>query len=434
MPQDHSRPIPTSRAGRLWRLSSLTGGIVAGSVAAGMRQVAQGTRPRLSDMVLTPANAQRVARDLGQMRGAAMKMGQLLSMDTGTLLPPEMTAILSALRADAPPMPPAQLRNVLTAEWGAEWHKRFRRFDVRPFAAASIGQVHRAQTLDGRDLAVKVQYPGIRASIDSDIANIAALTRVPGLLPAGMDLSPLWHEARRSLHHEANYQAEAQSLQRFGTYLATDPDFALPALHRDLTTANVLAMEYLQSDPLESLETAPQALRDHVAARLIDLVLRELFDLRHMQTDPNLANYRYDPARGRIVLLDFGAALPIARDLSDRFRALLRVTLNGGDVAGAMQTLGYFDANTRADHVAVILQMFDMAMTPCRQDAPFDFGTSDLPERVRDAGLALGAERELTHIPPGETLFIHRKIGGIYLLAARLRARVALRPLLARYL
>ena len=434
MPQDNARPIPTSRTGRLLRLSSLTGGILAGSVAAGMRQMAQGSRPRLSDMVLTPANAQRIARDLGQMRGAAMKMGQLLSMDTGTLLPPEMTAILSALRADAPPMPPAQLRAVLNAEWGADWHKRFRRFDVRPFAAASIGQVHRAQTLDGRDLAVKVQYPGIRASIDSDIANIATLMRLPGLLPAGMDLSPLWQEARRALHQEADYTAEAESLHYFGTCLAADPDFALPALHRDLTTANVLAMDYLVSDPLESLETAPQTLRDHVAARLIELVLRELFDIRHMQTDPNLANYRYDAARGQIVLLDFGAALPIAPALSERFRALLRAMLTGRDVAGAMQALGYFDASTRADHVAIILRMFDMAMAPCRQDAPFDFATSDLPERVRDAGLALGAERELTHIPPPETLFIHRKIGGIYLLAARLRARVALRPLLARYL
>jgi predicted unusual protein kinase regulating ubiquinone biosynthesis (AarF/ABC1/UbiB family) len=427
--------VPDSRAARLLRLSGMTGGVVASALAAGARQLAQGQRPRLADMVLTPATAQRVARDLGQLRGAAMKMGQLLSMDTGVVFPPEMTAILAALRADAPPMPPVQLRTVLTAEWGANWHQRFARFDVRAFAAASIGQVHRARTRDGRDLAVKVQYPGVRASIDSDIANVAALLRLPGLLPRELDLSPMLAEARRSLHLEADYRTEASNLSRFHALLAADDRFALPDLHSDLTTENVLAMSFMESVPVDSLTNAPQDQRDHVAGVLIDLVLRELFDFRLMQTDPNLANYRFDVATGRIVLLDFGAVLPIAPDLSERFRALLRATLRGGadDVRAAMLGVGYFDTATKAAHQATIQRMFDMAMAPCWMEGAFDFGASDLPAQVRDAGLVLGGERDLTHLPPPETMFIHRKIGGIYLLAAKLRARIALRPMLERY-
>ena len=433
MPKDPSLAVPTTRSGRLLRLSGMTGGVVAGALANGMRQMAQGRAPRLTDMVLTPATAQRIARDLGQMRGAAMKMGQLLSMDTGTVLPPEMTAILSALRADAPPMPPAQLRNVLNAEWGPDWHQRFARFDVRPFAAASIGQVHRARTRDGRDLAVKVQYPGVRDSIDSDIANIAALLRLPGIVPRGMDLRPLLDEARQRLHEEADYQAEAAHLRAYRAALGDSADFTLPDLHTDLSTRNVLAMGYVASQPLDALGDAPQELRDRVAGVLIDLVLRELFDFRLMQTDPNLANYRFDPASGCVVLLDFGAVQPIAPDLSDRFRSLLRAALGAGDVPNAMQALGYFDTATAPAHQQAILAMFDMAMAPCRMQGAFDFATSDLPARVRDAGLALGADRDLTHLPPPETLFIHRKIGGIYLLAAKLGARVALRPMLERF-
>lgn len=177
---DGAYPVPGGRLGRMLRLDGMTSGILGDMVASGVRQMAQGERPRLPAMLLTPATARRVTPDLGRMRGAAMKLGQMLSMDTGLDLPPEMTAIMAALRDEALHMPPKQLQDVLNAEWGTGWHKRFSRFDVRPFAAASIGQVHRAQTRDGRDLAIKVQYPSVRASIDSDIDNVSTLLRREG--------------------------------------------------------------------------------------------------------------------------------------------------------------------------------------------------------------------------------------------------------------
>ena len=359
----------------------------------------------------------------------------MLSMDSGAVLPEEMTAILARMRDDAQPMPPKQLQAVLNAEWGAGWYGRFQRFDVRPFAAASIGQVHRAVLPGGRMLAIKVQYPGVRDSIDSDVDNMVSLMRLPGLLPRGMDLAPLMTEAKRQLHGEADYLAEAQHLAQFRALLDGSADFVLPELEPDLCTPQVLAMSYVESAPLESLTTAPQATRDRVASALIDLVLRELFEFGAMQTDPNLANYRYDPKSGRIVLLDFGAVQPIAPALAADFRDLLAAALEGTPetIRAAMLRIGYFAPETALHHQDLIQSLLDMAMEPLRQSTPFDFGQSDLLERLRDRGLALGSERDLAHVPPAATLFLHRKIAGTYLMAAKLCARVALRPMVERY-
>jgi predicted unusual protein kinase regulating ubiquinone biosynthesis (AarF/ABC1/UbiB family) len=211
--------------------------------------------------------------------------------------------------------------------------------------------------------------------------------------------------------------------------------FRLPEFQPDLSTPEVLAMSYIESQPIDALTDAPQEVRDHVAQHLIDLTLRELFTFGLMQTDPNLANYRFDPATGRIVLLDFGAVMAIDPALTSDFRTLLNAALDldAERTRAAMLRIGYFDAATAPRHQALILQMFDTAMAPLRQSTPYDFGTSDMVKTLRDMGLAMGSERELTHVPPPATMFLHRKIGGIYLLAAKLRARVALRPLLERH-
>ncbi|WP_442954419.1 ABC1 kinase family protein [Pararhodobacter sp.] len=427
--------MPTGRVERLLRFGGMASGIAGNVAAGGLRALAQGRRPEMAQLLLTPANTLRLTQELSHLRGAALKLGQMLSMDPGLVLPDELTAILGRMRDDARHMPPKQLQSVLNAEWGPGWYGRFARCDVRPFAAASIGQVHHAVLPDGRELAIKVQYPGVRASIDSDVDSIAALLRLPGLLPRGMDITPLLTEAKRQLHTEADYQAEARHLARFGALLAGSDMFVLPELHADLCTPQVLAMRYLASAPLESVIDASQSVRDRVATALIDLVLRELFAFGAMQTDPNLANYRYDMEAGRIVLLDFGAVQLIAPALAADFQNLARVALNGGtdETREALLRVGYFATDTAQHHQALIQSMFDLAMTSFRHDTPFDFARSDLLQRLRDMGMAIGNDRELSHVPPPATLFLHRKIGGMYLMAAKLRARIALRPMLEEY-
>jgi predicted unusual protein kinase regulating ubiquinone biosynthesis (AarF/ABC1/UbiB family) len=414
----------------------MASGIVGDMALGAIREVSAGRRPVLGDLFLTPANAARIADRLAEMRGAAMKVGQLLSMDGQELLSPEFARILGRLRSDAHFMPPGQLRTVLTANWGSGFLSRFRSFQTTPIAAASIGQVHRAVTRDGRDVAIKVQYPGVRRSIDSDVENIATLIRVSGLLPRGADIRPLLEEAKRQLHEEADYAREGRFLARFGALLADSSDFLVPALHDDLSTSYVLAMSFAEGVPIEDMAEAPQDLRDRIAGRLIDLVLRELFEFGLMQTDPNFANYRYDAASNRIVLLDFGAAREIPRDMAEAYRRLLRVGLADApdDVLHAAEEVGFLPRDLTPEHRHALARMFQIAFAPLRHDADFDFAASDLVQRLRDAGMAIGDEEDLWHLPPSDTLFIQRKIGGTYLIASRLGARVNVHRLVTRHL
>ncbi|MEL7488035.1 MAG: AarF/UbiB family protein, partial [Pseudomonadota bacterium] len=179
--------VPRRRLSRAARFGGLAAGVAGDVALRGAGRALRGERPDLGSLLLTPANAARIADELAKLRGAAMKIGQLVSMDAGDLLPPEFAEIMARLRATAAPMPGRQLKSVLTENWGRDWLRRFDAFDVRPLAAASIGQVHRARTNDGRDLAIKIQYPGVRASIDSDVDNVATLINLSGLLPKDTD-------------------------------------------------------------------------------------------------------------------------------------------------------------------------------------------------------------------------------------------------------
>ena len=190
-----AKAIPSGRLSRLAVFGRMATGVAGNVVTEGARRLADGQRPRMSELLLTPKNVTRVTDQLSQLRGAAMKLGQMISLDAGEFLPPELSDIMGRLRNNAHRMPPPQLQKVLADQWGANWRTRFKRFGAGPIAAASIGQVHRATTHDGRDLAIKVQYPGVRDSIDADIDNVATLLRISGLLPKEIDLAPLLAEA-----------------------------------------------------------------------------------------------------------------------------------------------------------------------------------------------------------------------------------------------
>lgn len=430
--EPRSIAVPHRRLSRVGHMGALGLGVAGNMALNGLAQLGKGQRPSMRDLMLTPANITRVTNQLAQLRGAAMKIGQLVSMDTGDFMPPELTQIMARLRDDADHMPPAQLKQVLNAQWPQNWLGSFVAFDVRPIAAASIGQVHRAQLKDGRILAVKVQYPGVAASIDSDVSNVGVLIKLSGLLPKGFELAPYLEEARQQLHEETDYTSEAAHLQRFHRLLSGDDDFVVPDVYRDWSTASILAMEYVEGIAIEDVAALPQQDRDRVARQLISLTLKELFEFGVMQTDPNFANYRYQPQTQKIVLLDFGATRDIAPQVIDQYRRLLRagLALDAAELIKTAQEIGFISNGTDARHRSQIMQMMRLVFETLTTRNPIEFADQTVAKKLQSDGLALIEDGFVPPPLPIDVLLLQRKFAGIFLIAARLSASVNVLSLL----
>lgn len=421
-----TKAVPTGRLHRFAKMAKMAGGVAGGMLAEGGRQVRAGNRPKARDMLLTPANAKRVADQLADMRGAAMKMGQMLSMDTGDMLPRELADILARLRSDARGMPIEQLQKSMTDAYGEDWEEIFYRFDYTPIAAASIGQVHRTISPDGRDIVLKIQYPGVAESIDSDVDNIATLLRLSGLLPKELDIRPLLDEAKIQLQEEADYLKEAEFLEAFGEVLADDERFVLPEVLSEHTRSNVLAMTYVSGSPIEEVADLPQDERDRVMTALIELMLTELFEFKMVQTDPNFANYQYRHKSGEIVLLDFGATRHFKTRFVNNYKKLLVAAVAGDQdkIAAAAERLGYSMGEDDSEYRALVIELFLLALEPLCMDEMYDFSRSNIPARMSELGENIRDYAEFWQAPPTDAVYFHRKLGGMFLLASRLKARV----------
>lgn len=432
---DNHKAIPTSRVGRLARVARMASGVAGGMLAEGTRQLRAGKRPRARDMLLTPANARRVADQLATMRGAAMKVGQILSMDTGDFLPRELADILARLRSDARYMPPQQLRKVMDDAYGEDWEQMFYGFEMKPLAAASIGQVHRTVAPDGRDIVLKVQYPGVAASIDSDVDNIATLLRMSGLLPSELDINPLLDDAKRQLKDEADYHKEADFLHAFGELLQDDERFLVPQVLPELTRGTVLAMTYVGGKPIETIVELPQAERDRIMSALVELMFMELFELRMVQTDPNFANYQYRKKTGEIVLLDFGATRRFKAGFVNNYRKLLAAALveDRDKVIVAADRIGYAMGDEDTEYRELVLELFLLALEPLRHEGVYDFARSDMARRMSALAEEVAEYRDFWRAPPTDAMYFHRKLGGMFLLASRVKARVDVNQLIKRW-
>ncbi|MFM2604532.1 ABC1 kinase family protein [Vibrio diabolicus] len=430
------RSLPTHRISRFSKFASLATRVAGNVIAEGTKQIAKGNKPKAKDLLLTPQNIARLTDQLAHLRGAAMKLGQMLSMDAGDVLEPELADILSRLRSDADPMPAKQLNAVMESSLGTNWKAEFLSFNFKPIASASIGQVHQAYSDAGDNLAVKVQYPGIRKSIDSDVDNVGTLLKVVGLIPESVDYKGLLEEAKKQLHDEADYTREAQFAIRYHDALKEHPHFVVPKIHTESCSDSVLAMEFIDGVPIEHIEHYDQSTRDFVMHSLLELLFRELFEFKMVQTDPNFANYLYIESTRQIGLLDFGAT----REYSERFSAGYRkafasvVNNDEQDLNDALEQIGFFSQTILPDQRQAILDLVKMACEPMLVDEPYDFKASGLAQKLREAGTILSMEQEYWHTPPADALFLHRKIGGMYLLAARIGAKVNIRQLVQPYL
>lgn len=428
--------VPASRVQRFVQFGLLSGELAMSAARGAARQMVSGGRPDLASALLTPATAERVARRLATLRGPAMKLGQILSLQGEEILPESFRSALDMLRAQGYAMPDAQLRRLLGREYGKGWQSRFDRFDFEPVAAASIGQVHRVRKAGGRELALKIQYPGVAKSIDSDVDNLASLLGRLNFLPVKLDVPALTEEAKRQLKAEVDYEAEAQRLERYRKLLADEPTLLVPRVDRSLTTRHILAMDWIDGEPLEHLatEAVPQAQRNAVARTLYQLLFRELFEFRFMQTDPNFANYLYLPASHQLALLDLGAVGEYPERFVEAYRDACRAILadDAEGVREAVFAIGYARPDDPPALVRNAIDIVQLACEPLRHRGVYDFAGSGLLVRARDLGLEV-LMRSGLRSPPPETLFLHRKLIGTFLICARLHARVNVHALVERF-
>ncbi|HBC3488080.1 AarF/ABC1/UbiB kinase family protein [Vibrio alginolyticus] len=430
------RSLPTHRISRFSKFASLATRVAGNVITEGTKQIAKGNKPKAKDLLLTPQNIARLTDQLAHLRGAAMKLGQMLSMDAGDVLEPELADILSRLRSNADPMPAKQLNAVMESSLGTNWKAEFLSFNFKPIASASIGQVHQAYSDAGDNLAVKVQYPGIRKSIDSDVDNVGTLLKVVGLIPESVDYKGLLEEAKKQLHDEADYAREAQFAIRYHDALKEHPHFVVPKIHTESCSDSVLAMEFIDGSPIEQIEHYDQSTRDFVMHSLLELLFRELFEFKMVQTDPNFANYLYIENTRQIGLLDFGATREYSERFSTGYRQAFASVVNNDEqgLNDALEQIGFFSQTILLDQRQAILDLVKMACEPMLVDEPYDFKASGLAQKLREAGTILSMEQEYWHTPPADALFLHRKIGGMYLLAARIGAKVNIRQLVQPYL
>ena len=283
------------------------------------------TRRRLQ-AELERREAHDVVSALGEMKGALMKLGQMASyLDEG--MPEPMRQALATLRSDAPPMPSDLALTEIERSLGRPLHELFADIDESPLAAASIGQVHRATTIDGRDVAVKVQYPGIAQAIAADLENTERLAMLLGMVYPGLNPDELVEELRERINEELDYENEARNQKLFAEYFEGHPHIWIPAVHDDLTTTNVLTTEFVPGRPFETVYDADGEERQRVAEIVYRFVFRSLNRQYVFNGDPHPGNYLLADD-GRVAFLDFGLVKHFAPDEVDQFAVLIRAMID----------------------------------------------------------------------------------------------------------
>lgn len=427
--------VPSTRLGRLWNYGGLAAGMLAGAVTESVSRTFNGSSSSSSSssVMLSPSNMTRLVSKLSRMRGAALKLGQMMSFQDAKMLPPPIQEVLQRVQDRADYMPSYQRDRVLGQSLGENWRELFSEFDEKPIAAASIGQVHRAVLKQsGERVAVKIQFPGVAESINSDLDNIAVLLTATKLLPKGLYLDKTIENARLELGWECDYEREAECAERYRQNLLSDEVFAVPGIYPEASGRHVLTMEWMSGTGVTRIApNLTQEQKDWIGTQILRLCLREITEFKFMQTDPNWTNFLYNPQENKLELLDFGAS----REYPDSFIKLYVQLLEASSrndkdaVKELSEELGYLTGHESKQMLEAHLTSVMTLAEPFMETAPevYDFKDQTITERVK-AQIGVMIHERLAP-PPEETYSLHRKLSGAFLLCARLGSRVRCREL-----
>lgn len=403
----------------------------------GATEILGQVKSRLGDPQLDQKieQARFIAEHLSQLKGAAMKAGQLLSIDAAEYLPPEAVELLQQLQSQAPPVPFNVLREVLERDLDPSRLAEIEFIDESPIAAASIGQVHRGRVKD-EEVVFKIQYPGIADSIDSDLGMLSfflsSLSRIGG---KQIDFSQFFSELRFVLNQEANYDAEKKYLTEFQE-LAGQKNFVVPKVLTPFCSKHILTTSYERGVELSTWLKAKPDLerRIHIAKSFLELFLFEFYEIGLVQTDPNPANFliRKDKAtqKDQLVLLDFGATLRYSHDFRCKYRELILIFKNGNSsqIIEAAIAFGLLDQRENAETRSLFVELLKSSLEPFQNHVqPFNFSNIDYARKTRDSGWKFIKSLQFSP-PPHQLIFLHRKLGGIYNILKLLDVQLNLLP------
>ena len=398
--------------------------------------------------------ARVLADELGQLKGSVMKAGQMLSLYGQYFLPPEAVAVLAELQDSTQPVDWAVVGPVLEKCIGTKRMAELE-IDKDPIGAASLGQVHRARRKsDGLELAVKIQYPGVAAAIDSDVRTLSRILIMSRLTPKGLDLKPIFSEVQEMLHREVDYLLERQFTEDYGRRLADDPRFVVPRVLGEYSGDKVLTTTFEAGVSVRhpSVAALSQARRNRLAEAMVDLFLEEFFEWHQVQSDPHFGNYRFRVGEraedDRIVLLDFGAT----RRFNATFVASYTDIVSGAvardprRIIDGANSIGLMQEKFPKPVLEAFVRMCELIVEPfndhVRDGTPpellnaqgqYRWADSDLPMRAANVA-ARNALSVYFRIPPREIVFLHRRLAGVFIICAALGGEFNARDQLLRVL